>query len=159
MVSTRRQPAYDAGMAYVFLRIVHLVAIAALAGCLIIENIAVGAQLSAEDRSNLLKVDRVYGLSAAATLLAGLALWFGVGKPAEFYSSNPLFHAKLGLFTLAALISLLPTLFFWRARKSTDELVPVPRPVRWSLRVQLIILPTLPILAWLMARGVGLPAA
>lgn len=144
-------------MAYAFLRILHFAAIAALAGCLIIENMAVGAQLSAEDRSNLLKVDRVYGMSAFTVLLAGLLLWFAVGKPPEFYSSNPLFHAKLGLFTLTALISLLPTLFFWRARRSTDELLPVPRPVRWSLRVQLIILPILPILAWLMARGVGLP--
>lgn len=143
-------------MVYSLFRILHFVAIAVLVGCVVLENMAVGETLNKEDRRNLRRVDRFVGPAAMAVLVIGLVLWFGVGKPASFYSLNPLFHAKVGLFIVAALISLAPTLFFIRQVKAEAEEVTVPSYIRLALRAQLLLLAIMPVLAWLMARGVGL---
>src|SRR5690554_8196329 len=58
-------------------------------------------------RDDLTGVRRVYLallVAVALTMAAGLALWLWVGKPAAFFSNNPVFHAKLGLFALVLLM-------------------------------------------------------
>lgn len=142
----------------VLIRYLHFFAIFGFAGALIIENIAIKESISPEDIRNLAKVDAVYGICAILTFLFGLALWLWLGKPREFYSTNPLFQLKLGLFLLIALLSIYPTVFFVRNQNSNEESIAVPRPVRVLLRTELILLPLLPVLAWLMARGIGLSA-
>ncbi len=87
-------------MYYELVRLLHFAAIFTFAGALVIENMAIKPQITGEDTRNLAKVDAVSGVSAIFVLIFGLALWLWVGKPSEFYSSNPIFHAKLGLFTL-----------------------------------------------------------
>ena len=134
----------------VLIRYLHLLAVIVLAGSLIIENIAIGKEISREDLRNLLKVDAAYGLSA------GISLWLWVGKPSSFYSSNPVFHAKLTLFVLVALLSIYPTVFFLRQRKNQVEPILVPAGVIRVLRIELVLLAFIPVLAYLMARGVGL---
>lgn len=145
-------------MAYVIVRYLHFIAILVLAGALLIENMATTRTINGEDARNLARVDAVYGLSAALVLLCGLTLWFWVGKPAAFYSGNPLFHLKVGLFVLMGLLSLYPTRFYLRHRKSTAEQISVPRPLIWVLRTEIGLLLLLPVLAVLMARGIGLSA-
>lgn len=145
-------------MAYVIVRYLHFIAILVLAGALLIENMATTRTINGEDARNLARVDAVYGLSAALVLLCGLTLWFWVGKPAAFYSGNPLFHLKVGLFVLMGLLSLYPTRFYLRHRKSTAEQISVPRPLIWVLRTEIGLLFLLPVLAVLMARGIGLSA-
>lgn len=140
----------------VLIRYLHLFAIIVLAGALIIENIAIGKEISREDLRNLLKVDAAYGLSAGLVAIFGISLWLWVGKPSSFYSGNPVFHAKLTLFVLVALLSIYPTLFFLRQRKSQVEPILVPTGVIRVLRIELVLLAFIPILAYLMARGVGL---
>jgi putative membrane protein len=140
----------------ILIRYLHLLAIIVLAGALIIENIAISSKISREDVRNLVKVDAIYGISAAVVLLCGLALWLWVGKPAGFYTANPIFHAKLGLFLLVGLLSLYPTLFLLRQRKSSSELIIVPPMLIRILRLELILFAIIPVLAFLMARGVGL---
>ena len=145
-------------MAYVIVRYLHFIAILVLAGALLIENMATTRTINGEDARNLARVDAVYGLSAALVLLCGLTLWFWVGKPAAFYSGNPLFHLKVGLFVLMGLLSLYPTRYYLRHRKSTAEKISVPRPLIWVLRTEIGLLLLLPVLAVLMARGIGLSA-
>lgn len=140
----------------VLIRYLHLFAVIVLAGTLIIENIAINKQISREDLRNLLKVDAAYGLSAALVALMGISLWLWVGKPSSFYTSNPVFHAKLALFVCVGLISIYPTLFFLRQRKAQAEPILVPAGVIRALRIELILLALIPLLAFLMARGVGL---
>jgi putative membrane protein len=135
-----------------------LIAILVLAGALLIENMATARTINGEDARNLARVDAVYGLSAALVLLCGLTLWFWIGKPAAFYSGNPLFHLKVGLFVLIGLLSVYPTRFYLRHRKSTAEQISVPRPLIWVLRTEIGLLLLLPVLAVLMARGIGLSA-
>lgn len=140
----------------ILIRYLHLGAVLVLAGALIIENMAMAPQISREDLRNLLKVDAAYGLCALVVLACGLTLWFTGAKPSAFYSGNPIFHAKLGLFVVVGLLSIYPTVFLLRHRKSEAETLNVPAGVRRVLRLELALLAIIPVLAFLMARGVGL---
>ncbi|MEX0619377.1 MAG: DUF2214 family protein [Pseudohongiellaceae bacterium] len=146
-------------MLYILFRYLHFAAIAVFAGALVIENLAIGKTVSGEDARNLARVDAVYGLSAGLVFLFGLILWLWVGKPAAFYTQNAVFHAKLGLFLLIALLSIYPTVFFLRHRRSGAEAIVVPRWIPRLLRMELVLLLIVPLLAILMARGIGLEAA
>jgi len=143
-------------MTYILFRYLHFIAIFVLAGALIIENIAIKPVITAEDARNLAKVDAAYGSAAALVALFGTGLWFWFGKPVDFYSYNPLFLLKIGLFILIALLSIYPTLFFLKHRKAADTELVVPKAIRTLLRVELVLLCVIPVLAFLMTRGIGL---
>lgn len=145
-------------MYFELFRLLHFAAIFALAGAIVIENMAINPQISGEDARNLAKVDAVAGLSAALVLVLGLTLWLWVGKPREFYSSNPVFHLKLGLFALMLILAIAPALFFRRHRDSDAATIEVPGHLRLALRLQLALLVVIPLLALLMARGIGISA-
>ena len=119
---------------------------------------AIKPQISGEDARNLAKVDAVCGISALLVFGIGLTLWLWVGKPGEFYSSNPIFHAKLGLFLLMVLCAIAPAAFFLKHRKSYEEIIAVPSYLRLLLKFELVLLLIIPVLALLMARGIGLSA-
>ena len=140
----------------VLIRYLHLFAVLVLAGTIIIENIAVNKTISREDLRNLLKVDAIYGISAGFVAILGIALWLWVGKPSTFYTANPVFHAKLTLFVIVGLLSIYPTVFFFRQRKTQTESIEVPVGIIRTLRTELALLACIPILAYLMARGIGL---
>tara|TARA_B110000858_G_scaffold115070_1_gene131528 strand:+ start:48259 stop:48696 length:438 start_codon:yes stop_codon:yes gene_type:complete len=137
-------------------RLLHFAAIFAFAGALVIENMAIKSQITGEDARNLAKVDAVCGISAIFVLAFGLSLWLWVGKPSEFYTSNPLFHAKIALFLLMALFAVAPTMFFNKHRVSEADIIEVPHWLRLLLKFQLVLLVVIPLLAVLMARGIGL---
>jgi len=145
-------------MTYVLFRYLHFFAIFALAGAVVIENIAIKPTITGEDARNLAKVDAVYGAAALFVVVFGLILWFGVGKPADFYTQNPVFLVKLGLFLLVGLISIYPTIFFFKNRKSELEAIPVSNVIRLILKLEIVLLCIIPVLAFLMARGIGLAA-
>ncbi|NQV71349.1 MAG: DUF2214 family protein [Pseudohongiella sp.] len=145
-------------MYYELVRLLHFAAIFALAGALIIENMALKPTINAEDARNLAKVDAVYGASAVLVFLFGLTLWLWVGKPSAFYSANPLFQIKLGLFILLAILSIYPTLFFIRHRRAETDAIRVPNAVAVLIKIELLLLLFIPVLAFLMARGIGLSA-
>ena len=143
-------------MAYILLRYLHLIAVVVLAGGIIIENMATRPRITSEDVRNLARIDALCGLSVVLLLGFGLTLWFAVGKPADFYSTNPVFLAKLGLFGLLLAVASYPAVFFFRNRGFEGEELEVPKALLFCLRFELILLVLIPILAWLMARGVGL---
>ena len=143
-------------MAYILLRYLHLIAVVVLAGGIIIENMATRPRITSEDARNLARIDALCGLSVVLLLGFGLTLWFAVGKPADFYSTNPVFLAKLGLFGLLLAVASYPAVFFFRNRGFEGEELEVPKALLFCLRFELILLVLIPILAWLMARGVGL---
>ena len=143
-------------MTYILFRYLHFIAIFVLAGALIIENMAIKPVITAEDARNLAKVDAAYGSAATLVALFGIGLWFWFGKPVDFYSYNPLFLLKVGLFILIGLLSIYPTLFFLKHRKAADTELPVPKAIRTLLLVELVLLCVIPVLAFLMTRGIGL---
>jgi putative membrane protein len=143
--------------AEIFLRYVHFVSIFAIVSSLVSEHLLLRKQLKRADITRLSRIDAVYGIAALTLLGAGLTLWLGgVGKPSVFYSKNWIFHTKITMFLMVGLLSIYPTAFFLKNRKGNqDEIVSVPRLVFWMLRFELLILFIIPLLAGLMAKGVG----
>ena len=137
-------------------RYLHFMGILVLVSMLVVEHLLLKGELLAEELRRLARVDTIYGISALVVLATGLTMWLLVGKPAEFYTANPVFHAKVTLFILLALLSIYPTLFLSRHRRRTSASVSVPRLIPVLLRIELFGIIVIPLLAVLMARGVGL---
>ena len=142
-------------MLYTLFRYLHFLAIFVFAGSLIIENTAIKPTINGEDARNLAKVDAVYGISATLVFGMGLALWLWIGKPSEYYTSNPVFQGKIFLFIIIALVSVYPSAFFIKQRKSQSESIEVPRLIPILLKIEMILLLLIPILAYLATRGIG----
>jgi putative membrane protein len=143
-------------MEYVLVKYLHLLGVFVLFSTLVIEHVLVKPEMSNADLKKILAIDLIYGLSVLVVLTAGLSLWFLVGKPSGFYSSNPVFHIKVGLFLLIGLLSIYPTAFFLKNRKSSASVIAVPKAVVMFIRVELLFLVLIPLLAVLMAQGYGL---
>lgn len=141
----------------IILRYLHFISIFAIVGSLVSEHLLLKPTLSRKELDRLSKIDAVYGLAALVLLGVGMTLWLGgIGKPTEFYSNNPIFHIKLTLFVLIGILSIYPTVFFLKNRKgSPEEMITVPKSIFWSLRMELLLLFAIPILAGLMAKGIG----
>jgi putative membrane protein len=108
----------------------------------------------------LVKVDRIYGIAALTVLVTGLVRIYWGTKGAGWYWGNWLLHAKLGLFVLAALISIRPTLQFARWRKALRATGALPpeeevRRARKLVMLQAHIIPIIPLAAVFLARGFG----
>lgn len=138
-------------------RYAHFLGIFAIVGALTMEHLLVKPQMTRAEIRRLSIIDAIYGIGALIAIVAGLTLWFGVGKPATFYSKNFVFHTKVTLVVIMAALSVYPTIFFMKNRKgaSPEELVDIPGRIKMLLRIQLFILILIPLLATLMARGVG----
>lgn len=140
----------------ILLRYLHFVSIFAIVGALVSEHLLLKKQMTPAELNRISRVDAVYGLAALSLLAVGLTLWLGgAGKPTEFYSKNWIFHLKLTLFATIGLLSIYPTVFFLKKRKSIEPLVTIPASVFWLLRLELLLLFIIPLLAGLMAKGNG----
>jgi putative membrane protein len=142
----------------IFLRYVHFISIFAIVGTLVSEHLLLKKTMTRSEVGRLARIDAVYGIAALTLLAAGFTLWFGgIGKPTAFYSGNWIFHTKISLFLLVGLLSIYPTVFFLRNRKGNpEELVTVPPKIFLMLRLELTLLVIIPLLAGLMAKGIGL---
>ncbi|BFM06414.1 DUF2214 family protein [Halioxenophilus aromaticivorans] len=142
--------------AFILVRYVHFLAIFILFALLVVQHLKLEPTLPLAEVKRLSLIDAFYGITAVVVLLAGLSLWLLVGKPAGFYSSNPVFHAKLGLFGLMVLLSIYPTVTFLKLRKSNSPTLAIPKPVVMVVRLELLLFLIIPLLAVFMAQGRGL---
>tara|TARA_B100000676_G_C17631673_1_gene606934 strand:- start:36 stop:494 length:459 start_codon:yes stop_codon:yes gene_type:complete len=146
----------------VFWASVHYLGILLLFGFLFAELLLWRTGISERNVRTLLVLDMAYGLSALAVLVSGIARAGWTEKGWDFYLSNPWFHGKVTLFILIALLSLYPTKVFMSWRKTVKagqvpEIDPgLQRNLRGVLVAEIHLLLLLPILAALMARGVGM---
>jgi putative membrane protein len=141
----------------IILRYVHFISIFAIVSSLVAEHLLLKKELSRTEIGRLSRIDAVYGIAALTLLCAGLTLWLGgFGKPSIYYSKNWIFHAKITLFVTVGLLSIYPTIFFIKNRKGNpDETIAIPSAIFWMLRFELLLLFIIPLLAGLMARGIG----
>ncbi|MDX1940835.1 MAG: DUF2214 family protein [Saprospiraceae bacterium] len=142
----------------IFIRYLHFISIFAMVSAVVGEHLLLKKQMTRIEIRRISILDAVYGISALLIVAVGLTLWFGgVGKPAEFYTKNWIFHTKITLFVIMALLSIYPTIFFTRNRKGKDmnELVDIPKNIVMLIRLELLLVMIIPLLASLMARGVG----
>ena len=141
----------------IFLRYVHFISIFAIVGSLVSEHLLLKNELTRAEIGKLARIDAVYGIAALTLLTAGLTLWLGsIGKPAIVYTKNWIFHTKITCFALVGILSIYPTIFFIKNRKGNqNDVVAIPKSIFWLLRFELLLLFIIPLLAGLMAHGVG----
>ena len=140
---------------YLLIRYLHFLGLFIWVGALVAELVVLQPELDRPRRRRLVMIDRVYGASAVLAVGMGLLMWFVVGKPATYYDGNAIFYLKISLAGLVGLISLYPTVWFARQHKSEVELVTTPQLIPRLIMVQLGFMAVIPLLASLMAAGVG----
>jgi len=140
-------------MSEILVRYAHFIGIIVLASMLVVEHMLVKNRISVKEVKRIAVIDAVYGGSAVVVFFAGLSLWLWVGKPSAFYTGNPIFHAKLVAFVLLVLLSIYPTVFYLKHRKSTASVVDVPNKLVNIIRAELFLLLLIPLFAVFMARG------
>ncbi|MFK7950520.1 MAG: DUF2214 family protein [Saprospiraceae bacterium] len=144
--------------AEIIVKYLHFVFIFVVVSCVVIEHLLLKPQMTKAELKRLSRIDGIYGLASILVVGAGLTLWLGgIGKPAEFYTNNHIFLTKVGLFVIVGLLSIHPTIFFLKNRKgdNLEEVVDIPKSVKTVIRMELLILFIMPLLATLMAKGIG----
>jgi putative membrane protein len=139
----------------------HYLSIFALFALLTFEHGLFKLPLDLPRARRLLRIDAAYGATAVLVLASGAvrAIWFAKGL--DYYLHNGLFHAKVGLFVLVGLLSIVPTRMFlgWRGALKAGQLPSIDaaraKRVILVIRLELLLLLLIPLLAALMARGFG----
>ena len=102
----------------------HLIALGLGLGAVIARGTALRESPSNAALRRAFRSDSVWGLAALLWISTGLwRLLAGIEKPPGFYYTNPVFHAKMGLFLVILLLELWPmiTLMRWRRTFSAGE--------------------------------------
>ncbi len=138
-------------------RYVHFIAVFAIVGAIFSEQLLISGSMTRSEIKRIAKVNVIYGLGILIVLLAGLALWFWVGKPESFYTRNWLFHTKLTLFIGLAIVSIYPAIFYQKNKhgQDLDAKIDVPFLVIMCVRMELILVTIMPALASFALLGFG----
>jgi len=138
------------------LAVLHHILVFGLVAMLAIERTLLKAPVIEARR--LAGLDGGYGLTAVLVLAVGVVRVIWGGKGWAFYEANPFFWAKLAIFTVIGLISILPTIAFikWaRAMKADSNWQPdveaVANARRW-VGIELLLIFPLVACAAAMAR-------
>lgn len=137
--------------------IILLTLVSALAG----EAVLLRLPPSAEILSRLGFLDALYGLSALLLLAIGGSRTVWGLKGWAFYSGNPAFWFKMIVFTVIGILSIGPTVKFFRWRKQHAADGSLPAAHEWSgvqrlVMIQAHALALVVIAAAAMARGIGM---
>ena len=116
--------------------------------------------LNAAVVERLAKVDRVYGIAAIMVLATGVARTVWGVKGTSWYWTNPLLHVKLTLFIVVGVISIFPTMTYFRWRKALRATGALPAEAdilktRKLVMVQAHLIALIPLVAVFLARGFG----
>jgi len=130
---------------------------------LVLERRLIRPQPDRRDAIWMVVTDVVYGLAALGVLITGIlrVLYFGQGS--AFYTENPLFWWKVGTYLAVGALSLYPTITYilWAIPLRKGELPQVSETLatrlKWILNIEILGFALIPLLAALMARGVGRP--
>ncbi|MFM2159214.1 MAG: hypothetical protein RLZZ124_1688 [Cyanobacteriota bacterium] len=143
---------------------VHYLSFMVCFGALVLERRLIRPNPSRQDATLMVITDVVYGLAALALLVSGILRVLHYGQGSAFYTENPLFWWKVGLYLGVGGLSLYPTITYilWAIPLRKGELPQVSEALAgrlaWILNIELVGFALIPLLATLMARGVGLPA-
>jgi putative membrane protein len=140
----------------------HHVAAFTLFAALVVELISLREPPTLATARRLLVADMVLGISAGVVLVVGLLRVFHFEKGAYYYFHTWTFIAKLSLFLIIALASVIPTLEFlsWRKAVGQGQAPNVAddrlRRLRSIIHLELVGVVVILLMAALMAKGVGL---
>lgn len=148
-------------MAALFAFLHHLAAFTLFAA-LVVELILVREQPTAGSARRLLIADMAFGIASGVLLVVGLLRVFHFEKGATYYFHTWTFIAKLTLFLLIGLLSIVPTreLLSWRSAVREGQAPAVSKErlarLRMIIHLELVGVVLILLLAALMAKGIGL---
>jgi putative membrane protein len=140
----------------------HHIAAFTLFAALVVELILIREVLTVGTARRLQVADMVFGISAGVLIVVGLLRVFYFEKGAYYYFHTWTFIAKLALFLIIGLVSIVPTLEFLSWRKAVKQgQAPSVSPERVSalrsiIHWELVGVVAIILMAALMAKGVGL---
>tara|TARA_B100001029_G_C14895843_1_gene358043 strand:- start:88 stop:567 length:480 start_codon:yes stop_codon:yes gene_type:complete len=141
---------------------VHYLSFMLCFGALIYERISLKIDPNRSEAISMVIADIIYGVAGIALLVSGIYRVIKFGQGNEFYTQNPIFWTKIVIFGLVGSLSLYPTVTYvlWALPLSKGELPNVTSKLVGRLRliinIELVGFASIPFLATLMARGVGL---
>jgi putative membrane protein len=138
----------------------HYLSIVLTGGFLIAEMVVCRPGMTEEQRRRLPVIDVVFFVSALVALATGLLRLFFYAKGVGFYLGNPFFWAKMALYVSIAVLSIRPTLTFgrWKRAIAAGSAAPAAEEiagVRRILHIEVGLFALMPLMAVLMARGIG----
>ena len=141
---------------------IHYLSFMLCFGALIYERISLKANPNRKEAISMVVADIIYGIAGIALLVSGIYRVIKFGQGSEFYTQNPIFWTKIIVFALVGSLSLYPTITYvlWAIPLSKGILPQVTENLASRLRliinVELAGFASIPFLATLMARGIGL---
>lgn len=146
----------------VLLPYLHFIGIMVIMGSLISEHLMLKPGILKQQIKSLAGVDLIYWLAIILVLASGLMRWLVFDpKGVDFFSKNPLFHIKLTVFFIMAILSLFPTMKLrnWNKQaRQGNHLDVSDRDIKKQLmfiRIELLLLAIIPLLAVMVALGKG----
>ena len=140
---------------------VHFLAAFILVFSIIFEWFTYSRNLTLIEAKRLQAIDIVYGVSAAIVLVFGFLRILYFEKGSEFYFHNPFYKIKLYAFLVVGILSIYPTVKFFKWRKVT-KLGVAPtfkeeefKIIKWILRAEVAGLLIIILSASFMAKGIG----
>jgi len=106
----------------------------------------------------LARLDVIYSVAAVVMIASGLARLFWGIKGLSWYVSQPLFHIKITIVVVMAILSIWPSIMFRRWRGSLRATGALPdalevKKVRRLVMIQSHVLPVVAVIAVFWARG------
>jgi len=145
-------------MAESLFRTLHLLGVMGTAAGILIIVFGASQRISKDDAAGIFKVYIMTGIAILITVAAGVSLWLYVGKPAAFFTGNPVFHAKMGLFIIMLTVLAYPARYFAGVASTPGAAsapIDIPPIVQRLQKTAIPLLLVMPVLAYLMARGIG----
>ena len=139
-------------MTDVIIRYLHFIGIMTFSATLVVEYLLLKKETTRDNLKDIIRIIAFYGISAVVILITGLLQWFWVGKPAEFYNVNMIFHIKITLFIVIAILSIFPTIHFLKMRKQVVEAINIKKSIFTLIQIELYLLILITLMAVLITR-------
>ena len=145
-----------------FVAYIHYLSFMLCFGALVFERISLKVDPTRKEAISMVIADIIYGIAGIALLVSGIYRVIKFGQGSEFYTENPIFWTKIIVFALVGSLSLYPTITYvlWAIPLSKGNLPQVKENLvsrlRLIINIELVGFASIPFLATLMARGVGL---
>lgn len=136
----------------------HFISIFVIFAALIAQVVMLQEKMPKKSVGIIQIVNLFLGISVVIILITGILLLFYSGKPIRIYMINPIFHLKITLFFIIALLSIFHTIMILKLRKIKDDIILISKHKTISifLKLELSIFLIIPLLAVLMTNGIGL---
>ncbi len=142
---------------------VHYLSFMLCFGALIFERISLKVNPNRKEAISMVIADIIYGIAGIALLVSGIYRVTKFGQGSDFYTQNPIFWTKMIAFGLVGSLSLYPTVTYvlWAFPISKGELpkvnINLVSRLKLIINIELVGFASIPLLATIMARGIGLP--